>query len=184
MQPPAFVGVAGDEFLNLWSGAKALRCNEISNLVWLKAFAVAHRSPKIVALCEDARLRTWTIERVGRGGGFRIRQSDVRRLQRTRGQASQPTEAIFSPDDQWLLTRQHDGSLIVWTAEGKPVVGHLRGHRGPVTDMCFVGDRLVTASADTTILIWDWPALATLCGKAVEAPAAGDAPAVSAAASR
>jgi len=39
-------------------------------------------------------------------------------------------------------------------------LGKITGHAGPVTDIRFVGGKLVSASKDATLLVWDWPKIA------------------------
>ncbi len=73
------------------------------------------------------------------------------------------TAAAFSPGDEFLLTTHYcSSSIIVWDLEGRPL-GQIAGHAGPMKQIRFIGDKLVSTSADTTLLVWDWPKIADWC---------------------
>jgi len=76
--------------------------------------------------------------------------------------------AAYSPKDEFLLTTQRrDSFIIVWDLKGRPL-GRITGHAGPVVQIRFVGDRLVSTSVDTTLLVWDWPKIADWCRRQVK----------------
>jgi RNA polymerase sigma factor (sigma-70 family) len=75
---------------------------------------------------------------------------------------------LFSPDGAVLLTGNLEcpsgsmgGPFRGYDARTGQLLFEAKGHRGPVTALAVSGDgrRLVTAGWDTTILIWDLPAL-------------------------
>jgi hypothetical protein len=63
-----------------------------------------------------------------------------------------------SPDGRALATASPDGRIRLWEVATWTVRAELRGHRDPVTCLAFsplrVG-RLLSGSADTTVLAWD-----------------------------
>jgi len=64
------------------------------------------------------------------------------------------TAAAFSPKDEFLLTTyMYSSSIIVWDLKGRPL-GRITGHAGLVKQIRFVGDKLVSTSDDTTLLVW------------------------------
>jgi WD40 repeat protein len=70
--------------------------------------------------------------------------------------------AAFSPDGRTFATGGPGGIILFETASGKPrlrLTGHLQGHTG----FAFTpdGKTLVSASADSTVLIWDVTGLRT-----------------------
>ena len=85
------------------------------------------------------------------------------------GHAEQVNHVVFSPDGRFLAsssgydagtgvhgTRSRDNSVIVWDlARGQPR-WRFDAHAGPVTGAAFspAGDRLVTASRDSTATVW------------------------------
>ncbi len=88
--------------------------------------------------------------------------------------------AAFSPSDEFLLTTHRgSSSIVVWDLEGRPL-GRITGHAGPVKQIRFVGDKLISASEDTTLLVWDWPKIANWCRQQVKTDKADTQPATKA----
>ncbi len=65
---------------------------------------------------------------------------------------------VVSPDGQWVAGCLDREVITLWDVFTGKQVGNLEGHRGDIGSLCFSPDGrfLVSASADTTILIWDW----------------------------
>ncbi|HYK87668.1 MAG TPA: hypothetical protein VE398_02790, partial [Acidobacteriota bacterium] len=63
----------------------------------------------------------------------------------------------FSPDSHWLVSSHGDGSILVWDAVKRELVGDLKAHSGPVSAVSFSPDgrRLASAGVDGTIIVWD-----------------------------
>jgi WD40 repeat protein len=64
----------------------------------------------------------------------------------------------FSPDGRIVASDLNSDAITLWDVfTGKPV-GKLEGHRGDIESLCFTPDGrfLVSGSADTTALIWDY----------------------------
>jgi WD40 repeat protein len=67
-----------------------------------------------------------------------------------------PDIVAYSPDGKTLVAAS--GSMVrVWDAAAWQLKRTLGGHRGKIEAIAFNrdGKRLATASADTTVLIWD-----------------------------
>jgi hypothetical protein len=69
-----------------------------------------------------------------------------------------PSSVALSPDGRTLASGDsHFHHLHLWDAPSGRLLASLRGHKGPITALAFTPDgrRLITASEDSTLLIWD-----------------------------
>jgi WD40 repeat protein len=67
----------------------------------------------------------------------------------------------FSPDGALVVTGHRDGGVRLWEAHSREKVADLPGHRGEVNALAFAptGGHFVSASDDTTSLIWNLSAI-------------------------
>jgi WD40 repeat protein len=63
----------------------------------------------------------------------------------------------FTPDGRFIMTAEHDGSVVVYDVHEGTRRARLEGHLGQVRSVAVSGDgrRLVSASSDLTGLVWD-----------------------------
>ena len=68
------------------------------------------------------------------------------------------TPLVVSPDGKFVVGCLDREVVGIWDAFTGTKLGQLEGHRGDISSLCFSpdGQSLVSASADTTILVWDW----------------------------
>ena len=77
---------------------------------------------------------------------------------------------VVSPDGKVVAGCLNREVIALWDAFTGKQLGRLEGHRGDIASLCFSADgrSLVSASADTTILVWDWKTKLPNAAKAVE----------------
>lgn len=76
------------------------------------------------------------------------------------GHDAEVTAVAVSPDDRIVFTGDNSGRCRLWDMGGAPLLNDPRGHPRGLRAAIFLakGDRLVTASSDGTIVVWDVPA--------------------------
>jgi WD40 repeat protein len=64
---------------------------------------------------------------------------------------------VFSPDSRWLAVGEYRGQVRLLDVATWKERRTLNGHTGPITGLAFTPDgrNLISASADTTMLVWD-----------------------------
>ncbi len=77
-----------------------------------------------------------------------------------------PTSARFSPDGRFLAWSMPSGAVEVWDITRGRAVAAFRGHDGGLQGYVFTPDsgRIVTASDDCTLLVWDVAGAASRAG--------------------
>ena len=68
--------------------------------------------------------------------------------------------AVFTPDDQHLISGGFGGQARIWTLDGTPA-GELVGHESAVSAVRISPDgaTVITAAADKTVRVWDLPTM-------------------------
>ncbi len=64
----------------------------------------------------------------------------------------------FSPSGRWLAWIADRAKVLVYDVRTGEELKPFAGHDGPIKSLAFTGERLASASEDSTILIWDVPA--------------------------
>ncbi len=92
----------------------------------------------------------------GRDGVVRIWDLKTGSLQNKLDAGTWLTSLAGSPDGRTLYAADERGDIQAWDVAAAKRVRKLSGHEGVVTDLALSSDgsRLVSASADTTLLVW------------------------------
>jgi WD40 repeat protein len=110
------------------------------------------RMASLLALSDDGKL-------CATGFGSEIALWDVGRgvkLHSLRAPGPTVHALAIAPDGKTLLAGDAQGAIFIWDLKTGQPTRKLTGHRGAVRAMTFLGsNRLVSASSDTTLLIWD-----------------------------
>lgn len=68
-----------------------------------------------------------------------------------------PGTVVFSPDGQWIAVGTYTGPIYIWSIpasdQAKPYL-KMAGHVDEITKVIFLGEKLITSSADKTARIW------------------------------
>lgn len=83
--------------------------------------------------------------------------SSGQQRRRLRGPVDNVLAVAISPDASTIAAGVHDGFLWIWSVDPKgPLTYCLRGHEGPVTGVCFVGnDSLLSVGHDGCLCQWE-----------------------------
>jgi len=83
---------------------------------------------------------------------------------------------VFSPDGQWLATGTRRGDWSLWDIATGKRLGRWKGHHDQILSIGFAGPgRVLTASRDSTVLLWDLEPSAKPAGPVWEALKRDDA---------
>ena len=133
-----------------------------------------HENNKLVSASEDKTLRIWDIatgKQLNSISVFREKQYVIDHSSRFHsiyvGGETEPDvsqKAVFSLDDNYVVSGYGDNILRIWDAETGYCVQELRGHDDDVYDVyvCSDGRRIVSTSIDKISKIWDIPPLQEL----------------------
>jgi RNA polymerase sigma factor (sigma-70 family) len=131
------------------------------------ALAFAPDGALLAAGCQDGRVRVFAtvpdgarrislISMLEGGQSGVVQAPTAKEVHRVEGPGEQGCAVAFSPDGRLLATGDGGGVVHLWDVASWRRRGLLRGHKGAITDLAFLpGGRLVSASADTTVLVWD-----------------------------
>jgi WD40 repeat protein len=63
--------------------------------------------------------------------------------------------SVFSADGRFLATGNDNGKLALWEVATRKLILELGSHENSIKALAFHGRRLISGSADSTILVWD-----------------------------
>jgi WD40 repeat protein len=152
--------------MRMWRESQQMRPEEFNPLVMVYAAAVSANTDLVATFSRD-RMMLWDLSKKQEKyphpeesfpnvvANCRLQLSYDRNDYR-----NSIASALFSPGNDFLLTTQDKSSdIVIWDKQGRPL-GRLVGHTGPVGEIMFAGDKLISASEDATLLVWDWPKIA------------------------
>jgi WD40 repeat protein len=113
-----------------------------------------------LSVSPDGRLLAWCCFGGGEGNAHVLDLRDGATPRQLEGYNSNAHGMAFSPDGQ-LLAGGDGPAARLWSAKNGQLLALVTGHDGDVEGLAFSpdGTRLATASSDTTVLVWDLPAL-------------------------
>ena len=88
-------------------------------------------------------------------GAIIWRVSDWRKLHTLRGHERKLMDGAFTRDGKFVMTASIDRTVRIWRADTGRQVEVLGGHKGGVFSLALTGERLISASYDTTALVWN-----------------------------
>ncbi|HJS08803.1 MAG TPA: protein kinase [Pirellulales bacterium] len=156
-----------DATARLWdTAAGALQRTFRGHTWWVWSAAFSPAEDAIVTAGQDRKCILWPLDRSD--------QIDSGALLIFSGHAGPVYSAVFSPNGQSIVSAGYDGRVLVWNrdqakefafaalANGiktlRPEFRSLEGHTAAVRSLCVIGQgrpRIVSASHDNTVRIWD-----------------------------
>ncbi|OAI50464.1 hypothetical protein AYO44_05555 [Planctomycetaceae bacterium SCGC AG-212-F19] len=153
----------GDQSVCFWDTGTGKKRFAVTESGYAKSFSLSHDDRLLAALAEKGKLRVFELP-----------------SQKMRGELTGSFAGLtLTADGRWLLVGgQAEGTVFVYeTASGKPIfqvpVGTDRVYEVALSAS---EDRLATSLHDTTVLVWDWPALVSreLAPEGKQAPPGAD----------
>jgi len=147
---PRLVSVGADNTLRIWDADRGGQLNALSGTGTSGALAISHSGELILSGGPDM-------------SALLIRASDGTIVQKLEGHLAAISAVGFSPDDTQLVTcdREGRGRIWNWAQAGETwqfqheLVGHGAGREITAVNFFSDGMRLITASADNTLVLWD-----------------------------
>ena len=136
-----------DGTVKLWDVQHRQLLWQLEHPAVVRAMAFAADGRRLVTLAQDDFLRIWNVH-----GNPRVQwSSQAPSMYQGHGHVA------FSPDGAQVAAACRDGSVRVWASSTGEPLWVLRGHTGPVYQVCYSPDgrRLVSGSRDKSIKLWD-----------------------------
>jgi WD40 repeat protein len=169
---------AGDSTIRLWDVRRGIETGrlELGNYYvdrlnpdmsnWVKAVFVLPDG-SLASTSSDHTVRLWDVTRCIETDRFRL----VAGRQRVRSEFPSDSAAIMLPEGV-LAVGYLAGHISLWKVDRGGLVGQLRGHTDRVNALGVVPDgRLISASHDRTIRVWDLDIGTEVCRLELDAPA-------------
>jgi WD40 repeat protein len=142
----------------LWDATTGQRLHRLENSPWYGKHAFS-RDGRFFVLSGNGGLKTEALALWDVGTGALHKAFEAPK-DRNLG-PGRPSRSVrnfaLAPNRATLATAEDDGSVLVYDIASGQLRRKLTGHRGVVLSLAFTpdGERLLTASADTTCLLWD-----------------------------
>ena len=144
---------SGLHVFNLRTGKleKLLKNTKTHGMAW--GLAVSPDGRQVAASMEGGRIQLWNVD----SGNVVFDELYVDATSSGRKAGT----VAYSPDGQTIAAATGSNSIWLLDAQTGELRSKLTGHHGPVTGLAFAEDRLVSASSDYRVIIWEIPMFET-----------------------
>ena len=112
------------------------------HLSWVRSGEVSPDGNAIVSAGNDTLVAIWDVK----SGTM---------TKRFAGHKTVVADATFSPDQKRIVTAGFDNLALLWDVDSEQVIQTLKGHVGPVLNVLYVEDQIISSGQDQTIRTWD-----------------------------
>ena len=141
---------SSDRTIKIWEAKGTLRQTLTGHSHWITSLSFSINGQYLVSGSRDGTIRLWKMDRFTK---LYIDQP----IQIIKDHQSPVLDVKFSPTDAIFASVGEDAKIRLWRDDGSAYTTFTGGHHKWVTCLCFSpdGERLVTGSADRTLIVWN-----------------------------
>jgi len=141
---------SSDRTIKIWDTKGNLQQTLVGHTNWITSLSFSNDSQYLVSASRDGTIRLWKLDR--------SKKFYLERPVKVIKDHQAPVLAVkFSPTSSIFASCGEDAKVRLWLNDGRPFNTFGNGHHKWITCLCFSpdGERIITGSADRTLIIWN-----------------------------
>lgn len=141
---------SSDRTIKIWDSKGNLQQTLVGHTNWITGLSFSHDGQYLVSASRDSTIRLWKLDRSKK---FYLEQP----VKIIKDHQSPVLAVKFSPTSSIFASCGEDAKVRLWLNDGSPFNTFVSGHHKWITCLCFSpdGERIITGSADRTLIIWN-----------------------------